>query len=73
MRVRKPSAKRKIVQLAAQRNTTPFDLLKESYERLGNQHLVAKELGVSQGTISREMLLQGLIDNGGYIPSRSQS
>lgn len=67
-----PSKNRKVLKLAEQRKMTAYELLKECYERNRNQHLMAQELGVSQGTVSREMLIHGLFDDRGYVPGRSR-
>lgn len=52
--------KRVIPKIAEARNTTPKALLEHLYAKHGNQIGIAQELGVSQGTVSLEMLRQGL-------------
>lgn len=52
--------KRVIPKIAESRNTTAKELLQALYAKHGNQVGIAQELGVSQGTVSLEMLRQGL-------------
>lgn len=52
--------KRTIPRIAEERGTTAKALLNELFEKYGNQDGIAKDLGVSQGTVSLEMLRQGL-------------